>query len=68
MRRDEAIAIAKKLSNDEKYLAVVFDRRLNDFFISESEYFRTDNLLFEQNEYEIVKVFNMDPAQHSFAG
>lgn len=57
MTRNEAIKIAKQLSGDQKELAVVFDRQLNDYFISESEWFQQCNDFYSTSGYEIICLF-----------
>jgi len=58
MTRSEAIKLATQLSGDERFFAVVFDKELNDYFISESDYFVDKNNLLEQAPYEVTMTFN----------
>lgn len=57
MTRNEAIRIAKQLSGDEKSLSVVFDKQLNDYFISESEWFHSSDEFYGKPGYEIIGIF-----------
>lgn len=57
MTRTEAIKQAKTLSRRYKRLFVIFDKELNDFFISEGESFHKSNNFYEPCNYEVIKVF-----------
>lgn len=58
MTRKEAIKQAKKLSNQNKPLFVVFDKELNDYFISEGQNFHIPDNFYETSPYTIIEIFN----------
>lgn len=57
MTREEAIKIAKQLSHENKRMTVLFDKEFNDFFITEGEYFHTENDFYKSNPYKVVETF-----------
>lgn len=57
MTKAEAIQQAKTLSTRYERLFVIFDKELNDFFISEGENFHKFNNFYETCNYEVIKVF-----------
>ena len=58
MTRTEAIKQAKELSRQNQSLVVVFDKELNDYFISERQSFPIPDSFYENSPYEIIEVFN----------
>lgn len=57
MTKTEAIKLARQLSSEYNPLSVVFDKDLNDFFISEGDVFFIGNDFYEKQCYEIIAVF-----------
>ena len=57
MTKNEALQIARQLSSEHNPLTVVFDKDLNDFFISEGDYFFVRDTFYERQPYEIVAIF-----------
>ena len=57
MTRSEAIVLARQLSDDTRRLFVVFDKQLNDFFISEGEGFSLIDEFYETIPYDIIDAF-----------
>jgi hypothetical protein len=57
MTKKEALQLARQLSSEYNPLTVVFDRNLNDFFISEGDYFFLSDTFYERQPYEIIAVF-----------
>ena len=57
MTKKEALQLARQLSSEYNPLTVVFDRNLNDFFISEGDYFFLSEPFYERQPYEIIAVF-----------
>ena len=57
MTRSEAITLAKQLSDETRRLFVVFDKQLNDFFISEGEGFSLIDEFYETIPYDIIDTF-----------
>jgi len=57
MTRADAIKQAKKLSKQNKQLFVIFDKELNDYFISEGQDFYISNDFYEASPYEIIEKF-----------
>lgn len=57
MTKNEALKLARRLSSESKPLTVVFDKNLNDFFISEGDYFFVGEPFYERQPYEIIAVF-----------
>ena len=58
MTRSEAIKLAAQLSGDDRFFAVVFDRDMNDYFISESDYFLEKNSVLERTPFKVARTFN----------
>lgn len=57
MTRKEAIQIAKQLAGDEKQLSVVFDKQLNDYFISESDWSHNYDDFYQKPGYKLIGIF-----------
>jgi hypothetical protein len=57
MTKTEAIKLARQLSSEYNPLSVVFDKDLNDFFISEGDVFFIGDDFYEKQSYEIIAVF-----------
>ena len=58
MTRTEAIKQAEELARQNQSLVVVFDRELNDYFISERQNFPIPDSFYETSPYEIIEVFD----------
>ena len=58
MTKAEAIKQARLIAGSHKRLFVIFDRDLNDFFISEGQDFYKHNAFYETSPYKIIKIFN----------
>jgi hypothetical protein len=58
MNLTEAIKQAKKLSKQNKPLLVIFDKELNDYFISEAQNFPIPDNFYETSPYEIIEIFH----------
>jgi len=58
MTKSEAIQQAKEIAGSRKPLFVIFDKELNDFFISEGNNFSNTNDFYEASPYEIIEIFN----------
>ncbi len=58
MTKSEAIKQARIIAGPKHRLFVIFDKALNDFFISEGEDFYKYNNFYESSPYEIIETFN----------
>ncbi len=57
MTRAEAIRQAKKLSEEGRQLAIVFDKEYQDFFITEGELAFINDDFYSTSPYEIVRIY-----------
>lgn len=57
MTKNEALQLARQLSSEHNPLTVVFDKDLNDFFISEGDCFFVTDTFYVRQPYEIIAIF-----------
>lgn len=57
MTRAEAIKQAKELSKQNIPLLVIFDKELEDYFISEGQNFPMPDKFYETSPYEVIEIF-----------
>jgi len=57
MTKTEAIQQAKEIAGSKTPLFVIFDKELNDFFISEVNNFSSTNDFYGTSPYEIIEIF-----------
>lgn len=65
MTRDEAIRLANQLAATDKPLAVIFDKQLNDYFISENDGLYLKDGFYGDSVYELVGTFAVPPKKSS---